>query len=145
MRIEHLQHLAHGIVDAVVVDARRVKVDSRILDTGILEIVLNALHDVAVVLVAAFGRERVDLVHEDGVFDVWVRLLELSVGLDQARDGILVFVLGVNDPDDGAGRVEDAVGVEVGVEEVDLAREIPDWVDAIGSEAVSRLFFGEIG
>ena len=145
MRIELLQHLAQRIVDAVIVDARCIEIDGRIVHASILEVVLHALHDVAVVFVAAFGREGIDLVHEDGVLDVRVGLLELGVGLDETRDGILVFVLSVDDPDNGAGRVEDAFGVKVGIEKVDLAGKIPDRIGAVGSEGVRRDLSGEIG
>lgn len=126
MRDEHLDDFAEGLEDAVVEDTGRVEADGGVFEAGVHEFVGDALVDVADGVEAEVVGEGVDFVDEDGVFDVAVRLLQVQDCLYQVHDRVVVFVLRVEDPDHGADTAEDAVGVEGGVEVVDLAGEVPD-------------------
>ena len=63
---------------------------------------------------------------EDAVFNFGEGLLEMHDGFGEPHDRFHVIVLRVEDPDHGPDTAEDAVGVEGGVEVVNLAREVPD-------------------
>lgn len=63
---------------------------------------------------------------EDAVFDLGKGLLEVKDCFGETADGLHVVILWVKDPDHGTDAAENAVGVEGGVEVVDLAGEVPD-------------------
>ena len=100
--------------------------DRWVLEPGVEEIVRDALSDISDRVVAEIFGQGVDFVNEDGVFDVRVRGLKVQDRFRQAADGLHVVVYGVEDPDHGADAAEDPVGVEFGVEVVDLAGHVPD-------------------
>ena len=52
---------------------------------------------------------------EDGVFDVWVGMLEVQDRFCEAADGLHVIVYGIENPDHGADAAEDAFRVEIWV------------------------------
>ena len=125
LRQQLLHHFAHGLEDALVVDGRGVEGDGRVFEPDVVQLVVDAVFDVADRLGAVVGADRVCFVDEDCDFDVWVGRLEGEYRFAQARDGLDVVVLRVEDPGHGAGFGEDGARVEVGVEIVDLAWEVP--------------------
>ena len=121
-----MDHLGERFEDAVVVDARGVETDGRVFQAGVKEVVAYPLDDISNGVGAEVVGQTVGFVDENAVLDLGEGLLEVEDGFGEAADGFHVVVLGVEDPDHGTDAAEDAVGVEGGVEVVDLAGEVPD-------------------
>ena len=115
LRDESLHDFAEGFEDAVVVDGRAVVGDGGVFEAGVVEVVRDALADVSHCVVAEVFGQGVDFVDEDGVFDVWVGMLEVQDRFRETADGLHVIVYGIENPNHGADAAEDAFRVEIWV------------------------------
>lgn len=110
----------------MVIDRGEVKVDWCIFDAVVGELVLDALHNVALDIELVVVRQSVHFVDEYFDVDVGVGGLKVEDCAVQAIDGFEVFVLGVDDPDQGTNFAENRIEVEGGVKKIKLAWEVPN-------------------
>ena len=109
-----------------------------VFDTMVGQFVLDALHYVTLDVKLVVVREAIDFVDEDFDVDVWVGWLEVQDGAIEPVDSFKVFILCVDNPNQGTNFTEDGVEIEGWVHEINLAREVPDLEVHKGARMISR-------
>lgn len=101
--------------------------DGGVFEVMVVEVVLDVDCDIVLDIEFVFVGEGVDFVDEDFDVDGGVGVLEGEDCGGEVGEGFEVFVLSVDDLDQGIDFIEDGVYVEVGVfEDVDLVGEVLD-------------------
>jgi len=123
---ELLNDLAKGLEDGVVVDGRHVKAYRSVLIAVVTQVVCDTLDDVAIGVLAELVGEAVDFVNKHLDVDVRVRLLEVENSTSQTRNGLVVIVLGINNPDESADFAKDGIEIVHRIQKIKLSRKVPN-------------------
>ena len=121
-----LHDLGERLEDRVVVDRGQMVADLHELEIDVDQFVLDSLVDVALDLELVVVGDAVHLVNEHLEDDVLVQFVDALDHVQQRVQRVRVVVLGVDDEHQRTGDAGEDVIAEVLIEEVHLARKVPN-------------------
>jgi hypothetical protein len=110
----------------MVVHRRLIEAHRGVLKPGVIQVIHDALLDVVDRVLLVITTQGIGLVDENGVLHVRIELPQLQDRLDEAADRFHVIVLRIKHPHYRSSGAVDTIGIEVGLQEVNLSRQIPD-------------------
>lgn len=130
----------------MIVDRRQMEAQQNLIQSGVGQIVGRPLMNISLCFHFEIIANPVHLVDEHLELDARIHLVGFGHRLVEFRQRLNVIIASVNDEHQGATTAEDHVRVEGGIEEIDLAGEIPDLeldeaavVDVVLDDFVRRL------